>query len=270
MTFRIRMCSMVDRGKINQLLLVACVLCLPSLGVAFPKSFPGGIAHIVGSWPSFYPSTTITQDHVAGLVTGGYIREARSVVDDERECLTTERDAFQRFAENVQTLSVSTREMPGAGATTLVETEITERQLEAIRNQYRETVMAVPHYEDDYGEELGANMAAEFTEETALLVTDGTHVSQHVKDVLVQQAFEAVRERETLLKKVEREERALDDSYERLRAIDAGLEVLSQSAVARRSFPELIESERSLREDEAAYERLLYDVNGRFTGRTNT
>ncbi|MFC6726651.1 hypothetical protein ACFQE1_20230, partial [Halobium palmae] len=46
--------------------------------------------------------------------------------------------------------------------------------LREVRAAYRDTVMGMAHYDDEYGEPLATNMAAEFSEELAGAVADGT------------------------------------------------------------------------------------------------
>lgn len=97
---------------------------------------------------------------------------AEAVLDDERECLKDEQAAFTQFRKHVAGMDVHA---PTPTATTRVKSAIMEAseattstaKIEQVRNAYRETVMSMPHYDEDYGQSLTDDIAEEFSPELA-------------------------------------------------------------------------------------------------------
>jgi hypothetical protein len=98
-----------------------------------------------------------------------HIREAKSVVGEELDIISSERDAFQRFLKRLDNIE------PQAGQThhpltpsadvSIVPSERTKSVNDTvgkIRNAYSETVMAVPHYSTEYDDSIHRSMAVEF------------------------------------------------------------------------------------------------------------
>ena len=111
-----------------------------------------------------------------------YVRSAIALVETDHERTTTERDAFASFLHRISNLDVSSVDLQlshahQASTQTLVTPKTpghAESQLKRVRNAYRETVMSVPHYQEDYGDSLPESLAEEFGPEiaTAVLTTD--------------------------------------------------------------------------------------------------
>lgn len=119
--------------------------------------------------------------------------------------------------------------------------------------------MGMPHYEEEYGEPLAANMAAEFSEELAAAVANGTTLSPQVKQALVAGSHEAGNERDAFL-------RTLDAEAEEVRAAESTLSRADRKCAEIRerhlrlaSYAELDEAWTKLDELEAECERCLAD-----------
>ncbi len=174
-----------------------------------------------------------------GLVaTLRYVAEARSLVDRERERTAEERDAFLKFEREVSGIE-ATKSVPTGESAVAMVTGSTDHQLEQVQDAYRETVMSVPHYEDEYDEPIGVNMTAELGEEVAAAVFDGTRFTPQLKHGLVSQSNEARRRRTELLATLDREERRLIDANEELRDVEAALEDETPESVHGLPFSEL-------------------------------
>ena len=186
------------------------------------------------------------------------IGSAIEIVEAEREYVLAERDAFLRFGDAVRTLSVPADRTVGAIALSVVGTS-DGRQLRDVRDRYRETVMATPDYEAQYGQPLSEHMASEFTEDVAAAVTAGNRFSEPLKRLLLQQARDAARQRETFLDVLEEERDALTDAYRRLRGTTSGLDGTTEFELLREPFAELVDREHDLRRDASRCERLLWD-----------
>ncbi|UHQ98856.1 hypothetical protein HYG81_24105 (plasmid) [Natrinema zhouii] len=197
------------------------------------------------------------QGNPAALIgAAGYIRKAQSVVETERERMRTERDAFYDFAEEVRALSVSDG-FSQSNQTLLMKGGTVGTRVKPVRDRYRETVMAVPHYDEDYGEPLRENMAAEFNRDIATVVVDDQPFSTQLKRLLVQQARTAARRREELLRSLSREQESLADASERLQDIEDSFD--QNSTLEWHSFLQLVSSDKTLQRNIDACEQLVAD-----------
>jgi hypothetical protein len=194
-----------------------------------------------------------------GLVaTFRYIAEAHSLLDRERERTAAERDAFAAFEREVSGIE-TTQSVPTAGTAVAVTAGPTDHQLDQVRNAYRETVMAVPHYETEYDEPIQANMSAELGQEVTAAVFDGSRFTHQLKHGLLSQATEACRRRRKLLETLDRETRRLTDASEDLRDIETTLDAETPDSIEDCTFTDLSERWDGLGDAEDRCRDLLED-----------
>lgn len=171
-----------------------------------------------------------------------HVREATSLLTEECERLRAERDAFEAFTRRVATLETSeaSAAVPATGGITTTATALPDDGLEEVREAYRETVMAVPHYEADYGEPLVDSVAAEFGEDVAVAVVDGGRLTPQLKSALLEGSREAQRSRTALRSSLEAEAESLERSAAELAEVDAEREAIADRApLPERSFEAL-------------------------------
>jgi|SRR6056297_1750773 len=123
---------------------------------------------------------------VAGLGTFlafAYVRDAADADRRERRRVLAERDAFEAFADRVSALDSAP---PGAAASAFEGSAAAVRtvdraapagdvRLKRVLTAYRDTVMSVPHYREEYDETIAESLAAELGPDTAVaLASDGT------------------------------------------------------------------------------------------------
>lgn len=77
--------------------------------------------------------------------------------------------------------------------------------LKHIRELYRETVMEVPHFEQDYGESSETNIETAFRPEIAASVVNGDLLTPQLQAALFQSAQQAKRKRSRFLQTLEQE-----------------------------------------------------------------
>lgn len=105
-------------------------------------------------------------------------RSAIEVVETDREWTIDERDAFAAFTDRIVDLDVAAvdllaDELQQPSTRLLVSSPYASNaatSLEEIRGSYRETVMAIEHYADVYGDTLEESLAQEFEPEVAATV----------------------------------------------------------------------------------------------------
>ncbi len=123
-----------------------------------------------------------------------YIQIAHDALDKERRRTAAEQQAFAQFHDQLTTIdpdqaqtdggltaSTTVRTLFGTGA----ETTTSDSASEQIRTSYRETVMVVPHYNDEYDESLAANLNAEFGPDLATPIIENERVTPQLRNGLL-------------------------------------------------------------------------------------
>jgi len=91
--------------------------------------------------------------------------------------------------------------------------------LVAVRDAYAETVMSVPHYEDEYDDTYERSVAAEFGPELAYALTRGAAYHPDCERALFDAVDAAIAERERLEGRLRREAESIDRAGSRLAAV---------------------------------------------------
>lgn len=182
----------------------------------------------------------------------GSVERAQRLADDERDSVAAERAAFETFAEAVASMPTTT----ASPSPSVRRTDGSGQSLAAVRERYRETVLAAPGYERAYDEDLSEHITAEFGRPVAGTVLADGRLTPPLKRVLVAGARESAAERTDLLGALDRERDSLATAVERL---DRAGDVLSPTALEDRSFSELIDREGRLRAAERDCTDLLTD-----------
>lgn len=164
--------------------------------------------------PDFYIQSAVV---ILALLALAYLKTARTNLGDEQERLAAEFRAFRNFAGRVKDMEPGvpgTRPSQGAAVTTLSVSQPDE--LDPVRTAYRETVMAVDHYEDFYGESLAESVEAEFGPEVARQLTSAQRLTPQLQSELVNSADEAATLRKQALGMIRSEKRRIDDARSQL------------------------------------------------------
>lgn len=192
-----------------------------------------------------------------------WVSEARAELSQERSRTATEQEAFDRFARRVAGVepSASTYQLaPADGAVSAASVTAhmpSDGRLEAVREAYRDTVMAMGHYEEEYDEPLVRHLRQEFGQEVATAVADGDRLTPELKGVLVERSREAARDRERLIHRLDREADALESAADEIHAIDATISEAEQRPLGRLGYRELTDEWNRLGELESRLSRLL-------------
>ncbi|EMA19677.1 DUF7260 family protein [Haloarcula argentinensis] len=151
------------------------------------------------------------------------IEQALAVVQREVDCIAAELSAFRRFRSRIVSIeptvqSAGIADTAAGGVSALsARRPKPEASLRAVREAYRETVMAVPHFEAEYDDSLEANMSMEFGPELGTQIATGTRLTPQLYEALLTASEGARDERETLLP-------ALEDERESLQSVRATLD----------------------------------------------
>lgn len=143
------------------------------------------------------------------------IKAALACLDEEVTQLRAEQQAFERFAKRVAALTVA----PSQPATPPTVTSLTDEPAattQAICAAYQETVMALAHYDDVYGDSLNDSLAAELGPDIGTALTEEMPVTTLIQQQVCTAATQAAGERAAVLETLAAELSALETAYETL------------------------------------------------------
>ena len=197
-----------------------------------------------------------------------HVPAAREIVQTEREHTTAERDAFAQFSQRVATLDPLPE--PGAArsqgqhpprtmTSTMHSTEPTTGTggLERVQQAYRETVMQMTHYEQEYDEPLGVNLVAEFSEELTVAIMTTPTLTPELQQTVVQAATAASARRAEFLTRLGDEQTTLDEASQTLTTIGEQYERVTEQPRYQQSAADLRETHQQLLACCSACEQLL-------------
>lgn len=194
-----------------------------------------------------------------------YLRGAEEVVAEERARTVAERDAFVRFGRRVARLdgtgAAATHARPGGGI--LSQSHTADDRLTRVRNAYRETVMGVSHYEEEYGDTLPESMAAEFCEEVATAVRDGSRFTPQLKGALLQGSEQSRTEREAFLRALDCERDAIERARDEFTDVHDALDGLDARPLPEKSLTDLAVDWERLSDLEGRCRRVVEDRQDR-------
>lgn len=190
------------------------------------------------------------------------VREALPAVREERSRTATEQEAFTRFARAVTRLdttgpTVQLNHGPGAVSAVSASVGPPHSGTAAVRSAYEGTVMAMDHYQEEYGEPLAVHMRHELGEEVATAVEQNQQLTRPLQQALVTRAREAAADRGRLINRVDHELEALEAAEDELTAVADTVDPPSDVTLSRRSFSELTDEWHRLGEHESRLRRLL-------------
>ena len=162
-----------------------------------------------------------------------HIESALGVVATERERTKAERNAFTRFADRINDFETTSREpdLPHGPSVTPHAFEShsgSDTTFAQIRDVYREIVMNVPHYDEEYGESLREHLAMELSPEIAITLTTDSHnrFTPSLQDGLITESRTAAADRDTFLTELKTETNALETADEQLTTLGESLNCL--------------------------------------------
>lgn len=191
---------------------------------------------------------------LAGFVLLAHLQLARPVVAKEQSRTAAERRAFEDFARRVGEMRPAQQapQQPVGGGTTLAAAARPgTRSLEAVADAYRDTVMSVDHYDEEYGEPLAENIALAFGDDVAGAVLGGQDLSPVLQQLLVSKATQAATERSNLMSTLEVETEALAEAERTLESVEAALDDYGRAALARAPYGALLDRWEQLDDLEA-------------------
>lgn len=220
-------------------------------------------------WTLTALASTAIRNGIAILAVLTRIPDAVALVHQERERTAAEHDAFEAFARRTLRLDVgdtphsettdgrpATALQPGAAVVDDYAASPDSASMEEIRDVYRETVMAVSHYEEEYGESLEEHLAQEFGTELGIAISQSETVTPQLQQALVTASIQSRDERAELLDRLDEERHSLQEASHSLEEICDAVRTVEQS-LSQRADRELAEAWDRLEELEGDCRTLL-------------
>jgi hypothetical protein len=162
---------------------------------------------------------------------GQRLAQAGTALRAERRRTADEVQALRSFETRVRDIETTARVAAGRPAARANVVAGGTDGLEAVRDAYEATVMAVPHYESEYDDSYVESLAAEFSPDLAAALTDGTRFNARCKDALISAVDGSRSARGRLLELLAAESDSLEAAAETLRPLSAELSDLEDRAV---------------------------------------
>lgn len=140
---------------------------------------------------------------------------ARHRVRRERRRTVGEREAFDAFARRVADAETAP---PAEARATGPLVDARGAGTGAVRDAYRETVMSVPHYAEEYGDDLLASVAVEFGPDLAAGLQAGA-LTDRLQAATVAAARQAYADRDAFLDRLDAEAVSVVDAADRLESV---------------------------------------------------
>jgi len=154
------------------------------------------------------------------------VNRALDRLETERTEINHECEALQRFADRVREIDLNQPASASAGVPSLSSESHSTDAMEPVRAAYRETVMAVPHYEEVYEESLPRNLATELGPDLTTAVCSGHDVSvtPHLREAIAEAAERAASRRATFLGTLDTERESLRHARRSLNQIKCAIQ----------------------------------------------
>ena len=141
---------------------------------------------------------------------GKTIESAKETVQTEQRRVTDEIEAYEQFATKLTRISTTSPSHHTSDTfDSTVEAGVIS-ETNSIKNIFEETVMSVPHYQEDYDESFTEHIAAEFTPEIALLLNETDWLTEQHASVLDSYIHTAITQRKELAQTLEVEYDSVD------------------------------------------------------------
>lgn len=155
----------------------------------------------------------------------------------ERRRTTAELAAFDTFIDRVQDIP-TTRAASLSSPSALIE-RAPKGGLASVRDAYRSTVMAVPHYEEEYDNDFAEDVIEEFGSTIATILEQDRPFDARTKQTLLALAVDSQSRRMTHIDLIDAERESIEAATERLRPIAEELDTIADTELQEESFGSL-------------------------------
>ncbi|OYR85116.1 hypothetical protein DJ71_07985, partial [Halorubrum sp. E3] len=168
---------------------------------------------------------------VVAFAALAYVRDAKAECRGERRRVLDERAAFEEFADRVSGLdpapassTATSFDGPTAAVRTVPAADgrggTDDIRLRRVLAAYRDTVMSLPHYREEYDETIPESLAAELGPDTATALASNGTLSSGAQSALVRRSRQAADARSSLADAIDAEIDALSRYETDLNRVD--------------------------------------------------
>jgi hypothetical protein len=151
------------------------------------------------------------------LATKSSIEEDPTVVfenvqrrlETESRQIAAERQALCNFVEELQSIPTTEKTAHSIPSVTTTSGD----GIAAVRESYQSTVMAVPHYEEEYGDTYAQSVSQEFGPMLGTILTEKTHFNEQCRNTLITAVEQSLRERAHLADQLDTEQASIEDVH---------------------------------------------------------
>lgn len=204
------------------------------------------------------------------MVTGHtcIIRASLDIAREERSRTVSEKNAFDEFAKAVNSFEAAPLNHKLGQTRSFLE-KLRQTGTHKIRQAYRESVMNVQHYEEEYDETLVVNLTAEFDLEIASAIVNDNPMTPQLHQVVTTAAEVAKKERAELVATLDAEQAKLKEARENISELEEVLTSNINCQYYQESYNALREAYHQLIKAESQCRVILQDRQSqRQTGHT--
>lgn len=158
------------------------------------------------------------------------IDTARSIVRTERDILECEIKAFEAFCDRLDRLDSTVSASPAIEGGVVATSPMQGLDPEAVRTAYRDTVLAVEHYDREYGEPLLEHVESEFGPDVRAVFAAAAPIPSVQRDAVAGAVEEAVDRRRRVRGALVRELDSLTSVADRLGDVERRFHALTGDA----------------------------------------
>ena len=149
------------------------------------------------------------------------ILAAEAELEIEYQRTKTEAEAFQSFRQQVMEIKSA---QPRSDGGTTIRRSLSARTVaqhpppcKQVRQAYRDTILSMPHYAEEYDEPLSEHMAVEFGEELTVSLLENAQLTPLLKEEVAAASQQASQQRVKFLSQLDTESAELDTARTSLR-----------------------------------------------------
>lgn len=199
-------------------------------------------------------SFEMTVPEGSGIVAGAglLVKTPKSIksVKEEKTRAEEKRDAFEQFATSVNDLTPINLKKGVTGKQNrellFTPADSPEDQIDTVCTLYRETIMNVGHYNEEYGESLPTNISTELGPDCAAAVLTNSNFNSSVQKALVQKSRIAAQERDRFVTLINSELESLQTAEKRLEHLVSSINQIEERNVQELSYEETEKVEENI------------------------
>jgi hypothetical protein len=170
-----------------------------------------------------------------------YVDDALDTIETERAILTAERDAFEEFLGIVR--SITPQSATSQSVRSIHTQSGDDDPFQSIQTAYESTVMAVDHYDNEYGESYEESISAEYGPDIATLLITGHVFERHHKQAVTVATEDVIEQRRRLLDALDEEQQSIERFREPVESVTDAIESLETGTLTSAS-PKLLDGYR--------------------------